>query len=107
MAATLAVPEKALRGRRSFGDDHLEADREQADRERPDRGPAQEVIAEMAWLLRDTRGSLLLGGSVLGGITIGIGVEVAFSSSVLRPGSKWNKWSRIVHKSYIGQIGNK
>ena len=40
----------------------------------------------MAWLLRDTRGSLHLGGSVLGAITIGIGVEVAFSSSVLRPG---------------------
>jgi hypothetical protein len=86
MAATLAVPAKAMRGQRSFGDDHLEADRDQADRERPDRGPAQEVIAEMAWMLRDTRGNLLLGGSVLGAITIGIGVEGAFSSSVLRPG---------------------
>jgi hypothetical protein len=40
----------------------------------------------MAWLLRDTRGSMLLGGSVLSAITIGIALEAAFSSSVLRPG---------------------
>jgi len=86
MAATMAAPAEAMRGRRSFGDEHLDAGRDRSDRELPDRGPAQEVIAEMAWLLRDTRGSLHLGGSVLGAITIGIGVEVAFSSSVLRPG---------------------
>lgn len=78
MAATLAVPAEAMRGRRSFGDDHLDTG--------PDRGPAQEVIAEMAWLLRDTRGSMLLDGSVLSAITIGIAVEAAFSPSVLRPG---------------------
>jgi hypothetical protein len=87
MAVTLAVPAEAMRGRRSFGDDHLDADRELPDRERPDRGPAQEVIAEMARLLRDTRGSLLLGSSVLSAITIGIALEAAFSSSVLRPGA--------------------
>lgn len=85
MAVTGAVPE-AMRGRHSFGDEHLGADRELPDRELPDRGPAQEVIAEMAWLLRDTRGSMLLGGSVLSAITIGIALEAAFSSSVLRPG---------------------
>jgi hypothetical protein len=39
----------------------------------------------MAWLLRDTRGSMLLDGSVLSAITIGIAVEAAFSPSVLRP----------------------
>lgn len=81
MAATLAVPAKAVRGRYSFGDDHLDADREA-----PDRGPAQDVIEEMAGLLRDTRGSMLLGGSVLSGLTIGIALEAALSPSVLRPG---------------------
>jgi len=85
MAATLAVPAEAMRGRRSFGEDHPGADRDQLDRELPDRGPAQEAIAEMAWLLRDTRGSMLLDGSVLSAITIGIAVEAAFSPSVLRP----------------------
>src|SRR6266581_5778289 len=81
MAVTLAVPAEAMRGRHSFGDEHLGADREA-----PDRGPAQDQIAEMAGLLRDTRGSALLGGSVLSALTIGIALEAAFSPSVLRPG---------------------
>ncbi|MDQ2814384.1 MAG: hypothetical protein M3Z75_21595 [Actinomycetota bacterium] len=83
---TLAVPAEAVRGRRSFGDDHLDADRDRLGEGQPDRGPAQEVIAEMAWLLRDTRGNIILDGSVLGAITIGIAVEASFSPSVLRPG---------------------
>ncbi len=81
MAVTVAAPAEAMRGRHSFGDDHLDAGREATDR-----GPAQDVIAEMAELLRDTRGSMLLGGSVLGALTIGIALEAAFSPSVLRPG---------------------
>ncbi len=81
MAVTLAVPAKTMGGRYSFGDDQLDADREA-----PDRGPAQDVIAEMAGLLRDTRGSMLLGGSVLSVLTIGIALEAALSPSVLRPG---------------------
>jgi hypothetical protein len=81
MAVTLAVPAKIMGGRHSFGDDQLDADGEA-----PDRGPAQDVIAEMAGLLRDTRGSMLLGGSVLGALTIGIALEAALSPSVLRPG---------------------
>jgi hypothetical protein len=85
MAVTVAVPAEAMRGRRSFGDD-LDADRDRLDHDQPDRGPAQEVIAEMAWLLRDTRGNMLLDGSVLSAITIGIAVEASFSPSVLRPG---------------------
>jgi hypothetical protein len=80
MATALAVPAEAMRGRRSLGDDRLDDDHDL-----PDRGPAQEVIGEMAGLLRDTRGSMLLGGRVLAAITVGIGVEAAFSS-VLRPG---------------------
>ena len=70
-----------MRGRRSFGDHQLDADRE-----RPDRGPAQGVIAELARLLRITPRSVLLGGSVLRSLTIGIALGAAFSPSVLRPG---------------------
>jgi hypothetical protein len=81
MAVTVAVPAKAMRGRHSFGDDGLDAGREA-----PDRGPAQNQIAEMAVLLSNTRGSTILGGSVLAALTIGIAVEAAFSPSVLRPG---------------------
>ena len=82
MTVTLAVPAKAMGGRYSVGDDQLDAGHEV-----PDRGPAQDVIAEMAGLLRDTRGSMLLGGSVLSAPTIGIALEAAFSPSVLRPGA--------------------
>jgi len=82
MAVTVAVPAEAMRGRRSFGDDHLGTD----DREAPDRGPAQDQIAALAVLLSSTRGSTILGGSVLSALTIGIAVEAAFSPSVLRPG---------------------
>jgi len=55
MAASLAVPAESMR--------------------LPDRGPGQEIITEMAWLLRDTRGSMLLDGSVLSAVTSGIAVE--------------------------------
>ena len=48
-------------------------------------GPAQALIGEMAWLLRDTRGGMLLGGSVLSAITIGIALEAAFSGRVIQP----------------------
>jgi len=81
MAVTVAVPAEAMRGRHSFGDDHLGTGREA-----PDRGPTQNQIAEMAVLLGNTRGSIILGGSVLSALTIGIAVEAAFSPSVLRPG---------------------
>jgi hypothetical protein len=40
----------------------------------------------MAVLLGNTRSSMILGGSVLAALTIGIAVEAAFSPSVLRPG---------------------
>ncbi len=81
MAASLAVPAEAMSGRRSLGDD-----RRATDHIVLGRGPAQEAIGEMASLLRDMRGSLVLGGSVLSAITIGISVEAAFSPPVLRPG---------------------
>jgi hypothetical protein len=81
MAVTVAVSAEAMGGRYSFGHDQLAADDEAADR-----GPAQDQIAEMAWLLRGTRGSVLLGGSILGALSVGIALEAAFSPSVLRPG---------------------
>ena len=81
MATAMAVPAGSMRGRHSFGDGYLGGDRDL-----PDRGPAQEIIGELAGLLRDTRGGLLLGGSVLSAVTIGIALEVAFSPTVLRPG---------------------
>src|SRR5437660_11788112 len=81
MAVTVAVPAEAMRGRHSFGDDHLGTDREA-----PDRGPVQNQIAELAVLLSNTRGSMILGGSVLSALTIGIALEAAFSPSVLRSG---------------------
>jgi hypothetical protein len=60
--------------------------RDLPDRSQSDQGPAQEVIGEMARLLRDTRGSMLLGGGVLSAITVAIGVEAAFSGRAIRPG---------------------
>jgi len=57
-----------------------------SDQAQPDQGPAQETIGEMAWLLRDTRTSVILGGSVLSAITVAIGLEAAFSGQVVRPG---------------------
>jgi hypothetical protein len=44
---------------------------DQPDQVLPDQGPAQAAIDEMAALLRDARGSTVLGGIVLGAITIG------------------------------------
>jgi hypothetical protein len=61
-------------------------DRSLPDRSQPDQGPAQAVIGEMAWLLRDTRGSMLLGGSVLSAISVAIGLEAAFSAHAVRSG---------------------
>ena len=60
--------------------------RDLRDRTQPDQGPAQEAIGEMAWLLRDTRSSMFLGGGVLSAITIAIGLEAAFSGHAMRPG---------------------
>ena len=66
MAVTVAASADAIGGRRSFGDDQLPAGPEV-----PDRGPAQDQMAEMARLLRGTRGSALLGGCILGALSAG------------------------------------
>jgi hypothetical protein len=41
-----------------------------SDQAQPDQGPAQETTGEKAWLLRDTRSGMILGGSVLRAITV-------------------------------------
>jgi|SRR5260370_31260188 len=63
-------PDRPARGHNPRG-------RDLPDRAQPDQGPAQEVIGEMAWLLRDTRSSMFLGGGVLSAITIAIGLQAA------------------------------
>lgn len=55
------------------------------DHAQTDQGPAQKLIGEMAWLLRDTRSGMFLGGSVLSAISIGIALEAAFSGRVVQP----------------------
>jgi hypothetical protein len=52
----------------------------------PDQAPALAVISEMAGLLRDTRGNLLISAGMLSAITIGLALEAAFSARTLRPG---------------------
>jgi hypothetical protein len=66
-----------------------------SDQAQPDQGPAQETIGEMAWLLRDTRSSMILGGSVLSAITVAIGLEAAFS------GQAADTWTYIA-AAYFG-----
>jgi hypothetical protein len=51
----------------------------------PDQGPAGAVIGEMADLLRDTRGSMLADGCILGAITIGVALEAGPAARALRP----------------------
>ncbi len=58
-------PDRPARGHNPQG-------RDLPDQAQPDQGPAQEVIGEMAWLLRDTRSSMFSGGGVLSAITIAI-----------------------------------
>ena len=72
-------PDRPARG-------HNPQDRDLPDRAQPDQGPAQEAIGEMAWLLRDTRSSMFLGGGVLSAITVAIGLEAAFSGHAIRSG---------------------
>jgi hypothetical protein len=66
--------------------DRAPLDQAALDQPTPDQGPAHEVIGEMARLLRDTRSNMLVGGGVLGAITIGIALEATFSARALRPG---------------------
>jgi hypothetical protein len=80
MGATLAAPAEAAKDQSGSGD---AGPSRIPTSESP--GRAQEVIGEMAWLLCDARGGMLLGGSVLSGIAIGVSVEAALSPAVIRP----------------------
>ena len=73
-------PDRPARGRNS-------SERARPDYAQQNRGPAHEIIGEMAGLLLDTRGGLIVGGSVLSAITIGIGLVTAFSGRVLHAGA--------------------
>jgi hypothetical protein len=57
-----------------------------------DYGPAHAIIGELARLLRETRGYLVVGGGVLAAITIGIALEAGFAARALQPGA-----SRVVN----------
>ncbi len=83
MAAILAASAEAAGGRPGLDAAHP-GRRPTGDPPGP--GSPQDVIGEMAWLLRDARGGVFLGGSVLAGITIGLGAEAALSPGVIRPG---------------------
>ena len=63
--ATIGRPSRPYRPTRG----HDPGGRVLPDRAQPDQGPAQEIIGEMARLLRDPRSSMLLGGSTLSPIT--------------------------------------
>jgi len=69
-----------------YPDDDSAQDQTLPDQALEDQGPALAVISEMAGLLRDTRGNLLISAGVLGAITIGLALEAAFSAVALRPG---------------------
>ena len=49
-----------------------------------DEEPAHALIGEMAGLLRNTRGNMLVGASVLGAITIGTALQAGIWAKVLR-----------------------
>jgi hypothetical protein len=66
--------------------DHARPDHAAPDQALSDRGPAHGAIAEMAALLRETRGSMIMGGMMLSAVTIGIALEAAFSARAVRPG---------------------
>jgi hypothetical protein len=57
-----------------------------AEKTAPETGTALTAISEMTGLLRDTRGSVRLDGSVLGATIIGLALEVASATRALRPG---------------------
>jgi hypothetical protein len=52
----------------------------------PDRGLAQEIIGDMAGMLNDTRHTMLVAGCILGGLTLGIALEVALAPAPLGTG---------------------
>ncbi len=85
-AATPARPSWPSRPADEYYSDYARPDRAVLDETLSDRGPAHGVIAEMAALLRETRGSMVVGGMMMGAVTIGIALEAAFSARAVRPG---------------------
>jgi hypothetical protein len=83
MTATLAAPAEENEGR--AGEDGARPGLVLAG-DLPGEGSAQDVIGQMAWLLRDAHGGIVLGASVLSAVTAGLGLQAAFSPAVTRPG---------------------
>lgn len=66
--------------------DYYAQDQVPPDQAMPGHWPAHAAIGEMTGLLRETHGNMRMDGSLLSAITIGIALEAAFSTRVLRPG---------------------
>jgi hypothetical protein len=62
----------------------LPQDQEQQ-QEQQDQEPAHAIIGEIARLLRETRGNMLVAASMLGSITIGMALEARFAGRALQP----------------------
>jgi len=56
------------------------------DQTAPDRELAQEILGDMAGMLNDTRHTMLMGGGILAGLTLGTAIEAAFAHSPLGTG---------------------
>jgi hypothetical protein len=80
MPAQQSWPSRPTGGEYYADYDRARPDRAALDQALSDQGPAHGAIAEMAALLRETRGSMIVGGTMLGAVTIGIALEAAFSA---------------------------
>ena len=78
MTAPAAWPMRKHGATRLNDDDQI-GERPAPVRARPDQGPAGAVISEMADLLRDTRGSMVTDGCLLGAIVIGFALEAGLA----------------------------
>jgi hypothetical protein len=84
-----AAPARPSWPSRPADEHYTDYDQARADHAAPgqalsDRGPAHGVIAEMAALLRETRGSMIVGGTMLSAVTIGIALVAGFSARAVR-----------------------
>lgn len=80
-----------------YPDDDRAQDQAQPDQVWPDQEPGHAVIGEMAQLLRDTRGNLVAAGCVLGGIAVGLALEMAAAA--------WASRSAAVSVIGVGLLG--
>jgi hypothetical protein len=84
MAAPVTWPTR--KNEATPSDDERDERQAQFEQARSDREAAPMAIGDMADLLRDTRGSMVTDGCLLGAITIGLALEAGLSARALRPG---------------------